>query len=48
MEVDEAEAPARSEYQGRTFYFCSVDCKAEFDKDPESFVENVEPPTLYA
>jgi len=49
MEVDEAEAAvARSEYQGQTYYFCSESCKAEFDKDPASFAENVESPETYA
>jgi YHS domain-containing protein len=48
MNVDEASAPARSEYQGRTYYFCSESCKDEFDKDPQSFAENVEGPETYA
>jgi len=48
MEVDEAQAAARSEYQGQTYYFCSESCKAEFDKDPASFAENVESPETYA
>jgi Cu+-exporting ATPase len=38
MEVEEADAPATSEYQGRTYYFCSVDCKEEFEQDPESYL----------
>jgi YHS domain-containing protein len=48
MQVDEAEAPARSEFQGKTFYFCSESCKEEFDKDPQSFADNVEAPETYA
>jgi YHS domain-containing protein len=48
MEVEESKAEARSEYQGKTFYFCSESCKAEFDKDPESFADNAELPTSYA
>ena len=38
MDVDEETAPARSEYKGKTYYFCAPGCKREFDKDPEKFV----------
>lgn len=38
MEVDEREAAGKSEYQGRAFYFCSEECKKEFDKNPERYV----------
>jgi YHS domain-containing protein len=24
----------KSQFQGKTFYFCSSHCKAEFDKNP--------------
>ncbi len=42
MEVDQARAGAMgltSEYQGKTYYFCSAECKAEFDADPARYVE---------
>ena len=39
MEVDEEEAPATSEYKGKTYYFCAVSCKNEFDKNPEKNVK---------
>jgi YHS domain-containing protein len=39
MTVDEASAAAKSEYDGKTYYFCSVDCKEEFDADPASYVD---------
>jgi Cu+-exporting ATPase len=45
MEVEESQAPARSEYQGRTFYFCSESCKEQFDQDPETFADNVIAPS---
>ena len=32
MEVDPQTAPAKSEYQGKTYYFCCPECKPEFDK----------------
>ena len=39
MTVEEhAEAPA-SEYNGRTFYFCSAACKRAFDADPAAYAE---------
>jgi YHS domain-containing protein len=39
MEVDPATAAGTSEYQGTTYYFCSVGCKRQFDKDPQAFVD---------
>jgi Cu+-exporting ATPase len=38
MEVDSATAAGSSEYEGTTYYFCSVGCKKQFDKDPQVFV----------
>ena len=35
MDVDPARAAARSEYRGRTYYFCSPHCKEEFDTAPD-------------
>jgi YHS domain-containing protein len=37
MQVDEKTAAGKSEYQGRTYYFCSTSCKTRFDKEPEKF-----------
>ena len=37
MQVDPAKAAAKSELQGRTYYFCSVGCKAKFDADPSRY-----------
>jgi YHS domain-containing protein len=37
MQVDEKTAPAKSEYKGRTYYFCNPACKATFDKNPERY-----------
>ena len=33
MKVKES-TDIKSEFQGKTFYFCSDRCKAEFDKNP--------------
>jgi len=38
MQVDEKNAPATSEYNGKTYYFCAVGCKKAFDKDPEKYL----------
>ena len=37
MEVDEKTAPAKSDYKGKTYYFCAPGCKKEFDKNPEKY-----------
>jgi Cu+-exporting ATPase len=38
MKVTPETAQARSQYQGETHYFCSLDCKATFDRNPEKYV----------
>ena len=27
-----------SSYQGQTYYFCSVECKEQFEKNPENYI----------
>lgn len=44
MDVTYETAQARSEYDGQTFYFCSLDCKEAFDKNPEHYVQREEAP----
>lgn len=41
MQVDEAHAAATAQYRGQAFYFCSVSCKAAFEKHPEKYAEPV-------
>jgi Cu+-exporting ATPase len=38
MQVSEEQAAGESEYQGETYYFCSPNCKQQFDQNPERFV----------
>lgn len=38
MDVTFETAQARSEYEGQTYYFCSMDCKESFDLDPEKYM----------
>jgi len=42
MEVDEKTAKYKSEYKGKTYYFCAPGCKKEFDEYPEKYVKNEE------
>jgi YHS domain-containing protein len=37
MIVDEKSAKYKSDYKGKTYYFCSQFCKTKFDKDPSKF-----------
>ncbi|MGI8742294.1 MAG: YHS domain-containing protein [Bryobacteraceae bacterium] len=37
MQVNEQDAAGQSEYNGKTYYFCSPGCKQKFDQDPAQF-----------
>jgi len=39
MTIEDTAAVATSEYGGRRYYFCSQDCKAEFDENPSDYAE---------
>ena len=39
MQVDPAQAAGSSQYKGKTYYFCSNDCKAKFDVNPSQWVK---------
>ena len=38
MELTPEAAKATSKYQGRTYYFCSLEDKEAFDDNPENYV----------
>jgi YHS domain-containing protein len=38
MDVDEKTAAGKSEYKGKTYYFCAPGCKKTFDADPEKYL----------
>jgi len=38
IEVDTATAP-KTEYKGKTYYFCCDTCKDTFEKEPEKYVK---------
>lgn len=37
MQVDPAKAVAKSDHNGKTYYFCSAACKAKFDAKPTQY-----------
>ena len=38
MTIEEEDAAATSSYQGKTYHFCSTNCKESFDSNPESYL----------
>lgn len=38
MDIDPETAAGESEYEGQTYYFCSLGCKKSFDKEPEKYL----------
>ena len=38
MQVDEKTAQYKSEYKGKTYYFCAPGCKEIFDSDPDQYL----------
>ncbi|WP_083809315.1 YHS domain-containing protein [Archaeoglobus veneficus] len=39
MEVDEKTAKFKTEYKGKTYYFCAPGCKYMFEKNPEKYLK---------
>lgn len=39
MTVDEKTARFRSEYKGKTYFFCAPGCKKKFDQDPGKYAK---------
>lgn len=39
MEVDEKKAPAKTEYKGKTYYFCAPGCKKAFVQNPDKYLK---------
>lgn len=37
MQVNDQQAAEKSEYLGKTYYFCSEGCKHKFDQRPEQY-----------
>ncbi len=43
MEIEESQAAGISEYIGETYYFCNLNCKNQFDENPEKFTNGKHP-----
>ena len=37
MDIDPETATGQTDFEGRTFYFCSEDCREKFDTNPAQF-----------
>ena len=37
MTVDESDAPESLDHEGTTYYFCSADCRQEFEANPGDY-----------
>lgn len=44
MEIEPMNAAAQTTYQGNTYYFCSQECKDNFDKNPQKYVNKMKQP----
>lgn len=40
MECNEKTAAGKSEYKGKTYYFCATGCKKTFDANPEKYLKS--------
>ena len=40
MQVDENTAQYKSEYNGKTYYFCAPGCKKALDSEPEKYLKS--------
>lgn len=39
MDVNEKEAKWKTEFEGKTYYFCAPGCKTTFEKNPRKYVK---------
>ncbi len=42
MQIEESRASGKSDYKGKTYYFCSIVCKTNFDNEPENYINQTE------
>ncbi len=42
MEIDGAKTKWKTEYKGKTYYFCGPMCKVEFDENSEKYMVSVD------
>ena len=46
MEIDASAAAGKSNFEGKTYYFCAPGCKKAFDKDPRWHIERASEPSI--
>ncbi|MBA4312128.1 MAG: YHS domain-containing protein [Chlorobiaceae bacterium] len=39
MKVEQDTAPGKSQFNGKTYYFCAISCKKKFDADPKKYLD---------
>lgn len=44
VNVEVCENTPKSNYDGTTYYFCSKECKVDFDKNPSKYLKGITPP----
>jgi YHS domain-containing protein len=48
MHVDITSAAASQDFHSETLYFCLLECKKEFEKDPEKYMRGMSDEELIA
>jgi YHS domain-containing protein len=41
MDLDDQNAVASSDYQGKVYWFCAHTCKQAFEEDPERYLRDI-------
>lgn len=41
MQVDEANSTIMADYKGKTYHFCSEECREVFETNPEPYAQKV-------
>jgi YHS domain-containing protein len=39
--VEESHAPAKTQYAGQTYYFCSEECQRVFEEEPGQYIGQI-------
>lgn len=39
MKINTQDAASSSQHEGRTYYFCSTNCRLRFDQNPQQYVK---------
>ena len=46
MDVDPVTAKHKSEYEGKTYFFCAPGCRKAFEADPEKYLDPSYKPSM--